>query len=391
MRQMIKFKMLIGLTILLSCEGKEQPILHDKTSPFVCDNKYFVKLLNTEIDKEHIVPSDDGKSFYTITENGILRYDLDGIQKRWEKSYYFGNIGNSFFVRPDKKIWITTFDEPGVVSGPFPNNSVLLIDTLGNVFLNKKANGGIIRGSANGGYILAYNEYDSAEWVNYSISKRTDKYYIESHDELGDLLWKKKFDIKGGEINSLCNLSTNEILVGGYVDSLDSHGGHGKAYLAKLSKTGILKWEKTYPPDNYMQLFSIKAILEKTPQSYNLVIGGEYSFHTVEIDSSGLTSWDSEFDGYFYRNEHLLYTNNRFIVLYNNQNDIIISCLNESGIVQWSHNYGGTGNESASSINVLSTSDLFITGSTQNWDGISYDPSFSDYFIRTDKDGNNCY
>ena len=52
---------------------------------------------------------------------------------------------------------------------------------------------------------------------------------------------------------------------------------------------------------------------------------------------------------------------------------------------------GGTGIESASSIHVLPSSDIFITGTTENWDGIRYDPFFCDYFIKTDKDGNICY
>jgi hypothetical protein len=183
------------ILMLLSCSEKEQPFLHEKTTPFTCDNKYYTKLLDTEVNLGLVVSSDDGKSFYTITDNGIARYDIDSIQKRWEKSYHFGNIGN-FFVRPDKKIWILNFDAPGYISGPFPIDTVFLIDTIGNIFLKKRVHGGIISGNNNNGFILAYNEYDSTEWVNYSFSTKTGKYFIESHDEFGNLLWEKSMILK---------------------------------------------------------------------------------------------------------------------------------------------------------------------------------------------------
>jgi hypothetical protein len=200
----------------------------------------------------------------------------------------------------------------------------------------------------------------------------------------------KKYDIKGGEINSLCCLSTNEILVGGLVDSINDLYFYQKAYLAKLSSTGKIKWERSYLPDKSNQLWYVNAIIEKN-KSYNLTIISNNSFHILEVDSLGLTKWDTELDGYCYGHDHLLYTNNGYIVLYDNIDDIKISCLNESGEVNWTHSYGGTGYETASSIHILSSSDLFITGSSQNYDGIRYDPSNSDYFIRTDNNGNICY
>ena len=376
--------------MLYGCEGmgKEQPILHEKTTPFTCDNKYFVKLLKTQINKEHIIPSDDGIGFYTITDSGVIRYDIDGLRKKWAKYFYFGSVIKNY-VRSDKKIWILSLDNPG---HSYRYKTVYLIDTTGNILLTKKVNmfANNIVSNNNNGFILAYTGYDSIEWVNNSMFQNLDKYVVESYDECGNLLWKKDYSLKAGSIESLSFSTSNDILIGGYTDSLSSHGGHGKAYLAKLSNIGLVKWEKTYPPDNKTQVFSIKAILEQNPKSYNLLISGTNSFFLAKTDTSGSISWNTEISGYFHGNNNLLYANNNLIVLNSNQNDINVSCINEIGNIQWTKTYGGTGIESASSIIVTSSLDFFISGTSKNWDGVKYDPTFSDYFIRTDKNGNSC-
>jgi hypothetical protein len=386
MRQIIQI--LIILTVVVSCIRKEKPFLHEKTTPLICDNKYYIKLLNTEVDKDHIVPSDDGKGFYTITENGVARYDIEGLQKKWEKSLNFRSV-IKHFIRSDKKIWVLSCDNPGPY---YRYKTVYLIDTLANIFLTKKVNmfANNIVGDNINGFILAYTGYDSIEWVNNSMFQNLDKYFVESYDELGNLLWKKDYSLKAGSIESLSFSASNDILIGGYTDSLASHGGHGKAYLAKLNNIGVIKWIKTYPPDNKTQVFSIKAILEQNLQSYNLLISGTNSFFLAKTDTSGLIIWNTEISGYFHGNNNLLYTSNNFIVLNSNQNDINVSCINEIGKIQWTKTYGGTGIESASSIIVTPSLDLFISGTSENWDGVKYDPIFSDYFIRTDKNGNSC-
>lgn len=97
-------------------------------------------------------------------------------------------------------------------------------------------------------------------------------YALEKYNATGELVWKKTYNLIGGA-GSLLYLPTNEILAGGYVDSLDSHGGHGKAFLTKLHDSGIVKWNKTYPPDIPYAVYSTKYILSTDPQSYSLIIG----------------------------------------------------------------------------------------------------------------------
>jgi hypothetical protein len=377
------------LLLICSCIfTTEYDDVHKKTEPVICNGKYYSKLGNIQIKKEHLFCASDSNSFYTITENGLIKYSALNMQKQWEFTYPFGVISNHY-IRPDKKIWL-------IACGESNSYRVLyLIDTLGNVYVKKKVNhwAYYIAGINNDGVIIEYAIPNSQLYYSSVM------YALEKYDSTGELVWRKTYDLIG-DVGSLLYLNTNEILVGGYVDSLDSHGGHGKAFLTKLNDSGIVNWTKTFPPDAPYTVYSTKYILSPDSLSYSLIVGDlNFSTYLFKTDTSGIPLWSVKLSGYCLDNcQSVEYTiDKKYIVAYNSSNlynspkNIQISCINENGNLLWNTSYGGDGIEKVISILLLKSSDIFIAGLTYNWDGISDESRENDYFLRTDKNGKTCY
>jgi hypothetical protein len=384
---------LIIVSIFYSCGEKEgnERYLHSKTTPYTCDDSYFVKLGENIINPRHVVISANDKEFYTISDSGVIKFEFDGLKKQWRKDFHFGSILKQS-IRPDRKIWILALDVPGY---SYRYKNVHLIDTLGNVILTKKVNAfaNNIVSVKNEGFILAYTLYDSTAWVNYAHFENTGKYCVELYDKNGNEEWKKYYNHLNGEIRSLCFLNTSEILVGGKLDSISGDYGPEYGYLTKMDNLGNVKWTKLLPEEENKKAYIVSDIFEETQNNYSIVVSNnEYSFLVIRMDSSGLINHKSEIKGYYKGYNNILCTSDsNIIVTYELQNNIYMSCLNALGDVLWSNNFGGDGYESPSSIFELNSKDILLFGSSENYDGIRYNAYINSYIIKTDKYGNSCY
>jgi hypothetical protein len=155
----------------------------------------------------------------------------------------------------------------------------------------------------------------------------------------GDVIWKKNY---GGTNNELC-IGMVALLDGGFVlcgntqstdGDVTSNKGNGDMWLLKIDANGNKVWQKTYGGSGYEVAYTIGATTDG-----NIVAAGlSYSKDGDIINSKG-------------------------------NNDAWLIKVNSTGTLQWQKSFGGSQNDMANSIQVVSDNTFFITGSTNSIDG----------------------
>lgn len=266
----------------------------------------------------------------------------------------------------------------------------------------KKAYGGsgmdmafAIQQTSDGGYIMAgsspSNDGDATE--NHG---RTDAWIIKLNGN-GAIQWQKSFGGSGDESATAIQQTAD----GGYVfagfttsndgDVTDNHGGLKNWWFVKLNSNGVIQWQKPIRGDRANEAKSIQKtsdggyIVAGYSQSYNGNFGGylEYNYMIVKLDSSGVIQWQKSLGGSKDDQANAIqqtsdgcyivagysFSNNGNPSGNHGQSDFWIVKLDNNGGIQWQKSLGGSGYDSASSIQQTSDGGYIIAGLSSSNDG----------------------
>ena len=377
-----------------------------KSIPFVCNGDYYVKIAD---------PNMLGTKGYFMMMNNDMIYSLDSnkltiINCDSFKRVSSHKIGEKKVSRIDGYVslknncfWLLyETDRPNT---NYPDYELLsLIDSTGKAihtfdFESECPNTCeyTISATANNGCLIGCMDLY--------------KKYLLNLDENGNIIWKKEFPI---DINYLDHLSTTTRII--ELKSKDFLYARIIRYtldgvsqyitkISKLDKDGNLKWEKQLPSN--LNLKIITNLIEQNDSSY--LITGNYT-NLIKIDSIGNVIWKLDFkDNGYFSIRTIISNDGSIIASYRNPangGDISISKINNSGQIDWTNSFGGTGFESINYIFNLVSGGFYVIGESNNLSGqwkkclelrehewhIYYieEEINSGYFIKTDNMGNSC-
>lgn len=204
--------------------------------------------------------------------------------------------------------------------------------------------------TSDGGYVLAGSS--NSKDIPMSANHGGRDYYIVKTNALGELLWQKLLGGSSDEyLYDVKETTDGGYILAGYTNSNDGDvgGNHGSAdvWIVKLNQNGELIWQKTFGGSSV-----------DFAQSISLTNDGGYIIA-----------------GYTYSNDGDV-TNNL------GSNDYWVIKIDSSGSKQWQKTYGGSGDDSATSVIQSSDGNYVIAGwSSSNNGDATNNHGNSDYWI----------
>jgi hypothetical protein len=335
------------------------------------------------------------EALYSISQTPDGGFILAG--KSFSNAYFIGDITMSSVGGAD--VWVVKTSSLGIIEWQRKIRGSSMNDSFPK-----------IRPTSDGGYILGIDSDSVLGYDKTEPSKGSSDYWILKLDHLGNIVWQKSIGGAGPE--SFTNIEqTND---GGYIISGDSSStlsgdktenrinNSDDYWIVKLDAFGNIMWDNTIGGNFNEDNSNIKqtldggfiisgfsdsnASVDKTENSY-----GGYDYWIVKLDSNGIVQWDKTLGGDFQDYCTSIAQSNDgsyYIAGYsysgisglksepNNQGDLWIIKLDNSGNLLWENSIGGN------------YADLFpILNVTNDGNAIIICNSYSD--ISGDKTENN--
>lgn len=400
--------------ILFSCEYDKPPVYNPRTKsiPFNCESNIgFIRMTDYNLFEDDYKFSYRPSYFllnnnfiYAIAKNKILKVSCDNPNQIEEKVFNTNSIWACTALHNYN--WCTIQNENELYSKFIVN----IIDTLGQIKktneINFNARYAVASKTNDNGFVIAFTGNDSsftAKYYSFNFSKKCKIYRYDSDSKL---IWTKEFE-HFGFLKKVFQTKTGDIIICG--DTYLKEGeGYTSGYVSKLDNLGNILWEKSLPSSiSQYSYCSIVDILEVKSNKYLLLANyhNENSDYEVLLtDSAGNIVWKNENK---FSNPSIFYSSNEKIILSHDDNvsgngrDIIVSCYNLDGQIEWEKTFGGSGDEHV--VNAIEISNgYFIIGQVKNYKGTAHlveegyskyyvdDFNENNYIIRTDFQGNNC-
>jgi hypothetical protein len=317
-----------------------------------------------------------------------------------------------------------TFSNNGDVSGNHGNSDVWVVklDVLGNIQW-QRCLGGVqfdygraIHEHPDGGYVVLGNTNSNNGDV--SGNHGSSDIWLVRLDEGGAITWQRCYG--GSQTESAAALGPS--LDGGFIiagtsrstdGDLNTNAGSTDFWIFKVDEQGGIIWQYTYGGSSSDEMFDLAT----TADGGCVVIGvsssndgdisgnhgGEYDAWVVKLDGSGALQWQracggsgSDFglgisqrsDGAFVASARTNSTDGD-ITDPIGANDLWTFVLSPSGELVTSGSYGGSGDDSGSSLASLANDGVLFFGSSRSTDGdLSVNQGMVDgWFLRIDADG----
>jgi hypothetical protein len=233
--------------------------------------------------------TDGGYVAAGTTSCGLFVFKLDGAGAAvWQKCYGFGD---SATVRQ-------TSDGGYIVQAFSDNMRVLKLDSLGNVFWQKKYSNTM--GINITEYKYTIQETADEGYIMVSAGIPYNAYTIKT-DSSGNILWQRAYDMVGGAFY------INTTADGGYITAGAIQGfgaGDWDFYVTKLNSNGDVVWQKAYGENRSDYATSI----QQTNDGGYIVAGGfrplaDNNLLVLKLHPNGEISWaktyKEEFSGFF--------------------------------------------------------------------------------------------
>ena len=380
--QRIAIVVIFGVCISCKCKPNGQKISKSILSD-TCNGTNFMKI--TSQDYFHVDYHNywiNGFSIYANYGNQILKMNSFNSDCNFENTTILvqHNIVK-IAVLPNKNMWILQVED----TGSNYKYSMCLTDTLGKIQVKnpiyKCSTIPLIVATTDNGCIVVIPNFED------SLSKlqKVYKSALLRFDANGNIVWQHEYpgrDPYGSFPNGVIVTSSKDIFV--YGTTLD-----------KYDKNGNLLWKKNYRCYSMIEL-----------PSNTFLISNEDIF---KIDNDGAILWEHDIP----YNKDLRVINSGdcgFILCYTNysnqdNSDIFLEKYNSDGQNVWKKSFGGTGDELYHALFYLPLKGYYILGVSKNYTGNSsiIDDSSdrcskwwrnssetSNYFIKTDLNGNTC-
>jgi len=253
-----------------------------------------------------------------------------------------------------------------------------------------------IQQTTDGGYIVGGETISNDGDVSGNHGSRD--YWVVKLDHEGNIEWQKCL---GGSSDETA-MSVKQTTDGGYIvtgytysNDGDVSGNYGDFdyWLVKLDPVGNMEWQKTYGGSNGDFAYSIQQTADGgyVMAGYTISEDGDVSNNhgegdawVVKVDSSGNMEWEKSFGGS--GSEEATYiqqtADNGYILAggtttqndgdvsgYHGIKDYWVVKLDETGNMEWQKCLGGSGYDSASSIQQAIDGGYIVTGTTESTDG----------------------
>ena len=219
-------------------------------------------------------------------------------------------------------------------------------------------------------------------------------FYLIKTDASGNKEWEKTFGGSGWDYAYSVQQTTD----GGYIiaGTTDSYGAGGEdVYLVKADASGNKEWEKTFGGSGWDNAYSVKQttdggyIVAGTTDSYG---AGWEDVYLIKTDASGNKEWEKTIGGssdeYAYSVEQT--TDGGYIMVGETSSygagsyDFYMIKTDASGNKEWEKTFGGSGYESAYSVQQTTDGGYIMAGATD-----SYDAGWRNVLlVKTDASGN---
>lgn len=264
--------------------------------------------------------------------------------------------------------------------------------------------------TTDGGYIVAGN----SESADGDVSGNHGDYdfWVVKLDANGNLVWQKSL---GGSDEDEC-YAVQQTSDGGYIlaggtesDDGDVSGNHGDqdVWVVKLDLNGNVLWQKSFGGSSDEEALSLQQtsdggyIFAGTSASNDGDVSGnhgDYDAWIVKTDAGGNLLWQRSLGGSGYDDLHSIvqlndgsyvasgYTSSTDddVSVNHGDEDVWVVKLDISGNLAWSHCYGGSGTDEASSLELVNDSALIISCYSKSNDGdVAGNHGLWDYWILT--------
>ena len=306
----------------------------------------------------------------------LLKLDSAGAIK-WQKSYGGGadDSANSIQQTSDDGYivagWTTSFGAGG------SDFWVLKLDPEGNIQWQKTYGGGAadyaysVQQTSDGGYIVAGIG---------SFGTRGDDFWVLKLDPSGNVQWQKAYGGNGQE--SACFIQ--ETSGGGYILAGTTRSFRAALrncdfWVLKLSPTGSIQWQNVYGGNGDDRLYSVQEtteggyVLAGMTSSFGTGVN-DYDFWVLKLGEGGDVQWQKTYGG---RGNDYAYSirqtfDGGYIVAGETKSsgggnsDLWLLKLDQDGAFEWQKTYGGSGAESASSVQQTSDGGYIVAGTADS-------------------------
>lgn len=339
---------------------------------------------------------------------------------QWQKSLGGSNLDSAQSIQQTTDggyiIAGISYSNDGDVTGNHGNVDywIVKLNSQGNITWQKSLGGsGIdrawsIQQTADGGYIVAgySNSNDGGVTGNHGYFD----YWVVKLDSAGSIVWEKSL---GGTLYDVAH-SIFQTSDGGYVVAGESYsndgdvtGNHGSGdyWVVKLDHTGDIQWQKSLGGSDRDVAHSIR----QTADGGYIVAGGSESndggvtgnqgdrdYWIVKLNNAGDIQWQKSLGGSGSDTAKSIQqtADGGYIVAgYSESNDGDVSGnhggrdywivkLNDTGDIQWQKSLGGSGDDWATSIQETIDGGYIIAGESYSNDGdVTGNHGYSDYWV----------
>lgn len=275
---------------------------------------------------------------------------------------------------------------------------------------------GCLKKTTDGGYIMVGSSTSSD--FDIGGNNGSDDYWIIKLDNEGTMIWEKNFGGSEWDVaSSVQQTSDGGFVVAGTASSSDgdvsANNGGGDYWIIKLDNAGALQWEKNYGGSGHDRARSIQQtsdggyILAGLTWSSDGDVGGNFGsadYWVVKLDNSGDLQWEKNLGGSSRDegNSIVEASDGGYVVVgkslssdgdisgNNGMYDYWVVKLDNSGVIQWEKNYGGSNDDNASAVQNTSDGGFVVVGDSWSTDGdIGGNNGIYDYWVvKLDNSGN---
>ncbi|MCP1298066.1 T9SS type A sorting domain-containing protein [Chryseobacterium sp. S0630] len=344
---------------------------------------------------------------------------------QWQKSMGGSNVDLFHFVEPTSDggyiVSGSTFSNNGDLTQNFGSRDAWIIkfDFNGNIQWQKLLGGSqaelfhSIWETSDGGYILAGGS--SSADGDLTSNNGFEDYWIVKLDSTGDIEWQKSIGGSDRDIaKDILQTSDEGYIIAGTSysndgDVLGSHGG-SDIWIIKTNSTGNVQWQKSLGSSSAEQVQSIQQTSDNgyiiAATTGNIADGdvtqiyGGSDYWIIKLDSYGNLQWQKSLGGTGFDTANSIQQTfdggyivagiyERSIYPYPLSSDYGIIKLASNGDVQWQKFFGGNKSDGAKSIQQTSDGGYIIAGlsNSNNGDVLGNHGNTDAWIIKTDNTG----
>jgi len=265
-----------------------------------------------------------------------------------------------------------------------------------------------IKPTDDGGYVIA--GYASSIDGDVTNNHGSNDYWIVKLNGVGTLEWQRCLGGNGSDIaNSIATTNDGGYIVAGESNSTDgdvtNNHGFTDCWIVKLSALGVIEWERSFGGSSIDKANSIDQttdggyIFTGSPLSTDgdlLMTNGAGDYWIVKLDATGVIEWQRSLGGSSidtptaiamtsdggYIVAGMAGSTDGDITFNHGLYDYWVVKLDNFGTIEWERCYGGSAEESATSISPTTDGGYIISGATTSTDGdITNNHGQHDYWV----------